>query len=139
MYLTRGEQRTYRIRMTYTGETPAVYHEDLDIAPERETFEKDIATPVRVIDLASMQSGQATTAGRLHVFPNPSLGEVTVIFDGDRTVDIEGSRLLIFDQLGKVVHEDRIIGQVSTRIGGLPTGTYIARVDSFSVVFTVIR
>jgi hypothetical protein len=130
MYLTRGEQRSYRIRMTYKGETPAVFHEALDISPEKETFEKGNDDAVRVIDLAAMRMEETASMPTLQVFPNPSSGDVTILVTRCDVSHERAMRLEIVDYLGRTVYLTRVIGQERINIAGLPTGTFVARLSS---------
>lgn len=139
MYLTRGEQRTYRLRMTYTGQVPVIYHEDTDISPEKETFDKSTSTSARIVDLMAMRTNQGDVEPRIQVFPNPSSADVTILYDRADLSLSDASKLEIIDQIGRAVYSTNIQNTDSTRIASLPTGTYIARLGICATMFMVVQ
>ncbi len=131
-YLTAGDNKYYRLRMTYSGEDGRVFREDLNIAPEAESFGKAGTAVVRVVDLRRMTG---TTIGRsadLRIFPNPSSDRVTIIIDGLGLLPDEilpGSLVLdIVDGLGRTMLTNSVSLGEAVDVSGLPNGVYVARV-----------
>lgn len=148
-YLTSGRDQVYRLRMKYTGRDAIVYREDMDITPEKESFEKTGQGPIRVIDLSRMSGTDLTASVDLQIFPNPSTDRVTIIVAGaGLTPTIIRGRALhmdIADAIGNVIMTSPVTFGEAVDVQGLPTGAYVVRVRLEGTMvavtgrFTVIR
>lgn len=76
---------------------------------------------VQVYDLTPVSSVLAENTPQLNVFPNPTNG--TLNFDGDIP-----ESLLVFDMYGRVVHQERNIGN-RIKLEHLPVGAYILKLN----------
>jgi len=126
-YLTGGDEKTYRLRMKFTGDG-GIFREDLDITPEKESFGK-ASEAARIIDLKSMRGTDVAMEG-LHIYPNPARERVTIIVGGPASSGVQGRTLTmdIADALGNVVMTSTVTPYEAVDIVGLPSGVYSVRV-----------
>ncbi len=131
-YLTSGEDQLYRLRLKYTGTKAIVFREDVDIAPEKESFEKAGNEPVRVVDLKRMKGTDLDASAGLRIYPNPASERVTILVGGTgmTPADTKGRMLVldIADALGNVVLTSPVTFGEAVDVRGLPTGAYVVRV-----------
>ncbi len=131
-YLTNGEEKFYRLRMTYRGRMPAVYREDVDIDPDQESFSRLADASLEVVDLQQQQTTTLATTTAPLIYPNPSRGSVTVIATGGKlTAQAHGNAPLLLEvinTLGEVVITRPVHFAEIVHLHELPAGAYTVHI-----------
>lgn len=124
-YITEGDERYYRLRLQYHGSSSSVMREDTDIDPAAESYSKSASNTIQVINLRRGTAFAADTAARLHIYPNPSEGTVTILTTGILRQHPDHQALLtVTDALGSPLTTRTVRdGQVIT-LHGLAAGSY---------------
>jgi hypothetical protein len=131
--LTRGDERLYRLRMSYDGARSVIYRHDIDIMPPEETFERSAANvALRIVDLARMQTQTMERPAELVVYPNPATERVSIVVDADGITAeraVEGHfTMLVTDVTATTVLERRVQPSEVVHLDGLASGCWAVRI-----------
>jgi len=131
-YLTGGEHKRYRLRLSYTGRRGLVFREDLDIDPEEETFSKMTTEPIRIIDLTRRQTATLGPSTQLQIYPNPTSDRVSIIVGGGNltvaNVRTGTLHMDIVTAAGETVMTSPVLLGEVVDVQGLPSGVYAVRI-----------
>jgi hypothetical protein len=119
----------YMVRPIYLEETPSGSYYNLGMGTIDSAYSKNT---VGVNEVYDRQPLEAT------IFPNPNDGNVTIVFSGEATGNIE-----IFDLQGKpVFNKETVLSNEMLNLSGLDKGYYFAKIktdDQFTVKKIIIR
>jgi hypothetical protein len=131
--LTRGDERLYRLRMSYDGARSVVYRHDIDITPPEETFERSATNvELRIVDLARMQTQSLERPAELSVYPNPATERVSIVVDADGITAERAAEghftMLVTDVTATTLLEREVTPGDVVHLDGLSSGCWAVRI-----------
>jgi hypothetical protein len=133
--LTRGDEKSYRLRMSYSGRLPVVCRQDIDITPPEETFARSAVTDntsLRIVDLQRMQTASLTRPADLSIYPNPATDRVSIVIDADGITSERAANgyftMLVSDAAGTTTIERIVAPSDVVHLDNLTTGCWAVRI-----------